>query len=275
MNSKRSMWKLLVGVASVGLFVTNCTIKSTDDDANGCTPGNKKDCTACNGVTGSQTCQDDGTYGDCVCPGSSNAGASSGGASSGGASSTAGSSSSNGGASYTAGYGGAAPSDGGASPGGAGEGGEGGAGVGIDPTDCTGCLNQLCAPEWEQCVLEDEKNPDISGGYCLSSTLDGSGQMEAVLGCIEKERMNGLVKRDAVRACGSSLGQSADPSFFQWPPDDMTPVTAQVLNCMADSPDEVDNPGAWADSTNIPSSGSPKPWIDGTCAKLACTSAQN
>jgi hypothetical protein len=267
MNSKRSMWKLLVSVACVGLFVTNCTIKTESDD--GCTPGKKKDCSACdNGVTGSQTCQDDGSYGACVCPGSVN-----GGSSSGGASNTAGSSATSGGKSSTAGSGGNTATDGGASSG-AGEGGEGGAAPAIDPTDCDGCLNQLCALEWGDCVAEDEKNPETPGNYCLSSKGDGSGQVEAVLDCIEKERKNGLVKRDVVRACGSSLGQSTDPSFFQWPPTDMTAVTAQVLNCMADSPTEL-NPGTWADSTNVPPSGSPKPWLDGTCAKLACTSAEN
>ncbi|HEX2670758.1 MAG TPA: hypothetical protein VHM25_07800 [Polyangiaceae bacterium] len=266
MNSKRSMWKLLVSVACVGLFVTNCTIKTdSDDDSNGCTPGNKKECNACNGVTGSQTCQDDGSYGECVCPGSSNAGASSGGASSGGSSS--------GGKSSTAGYGGWVSTDGGASSG-AGEGGAGGEGATIDPTDCAGCLYQKCALEWDQCVAEDEKNPETPGKYCLSSKLDGSGQIEKVLGCIEDARANGLVKRDAVRACGTTLGQNADPNAFSWPPDDMTAVTAQVLNCMADSPTEL-NPGTWADSTNIPPSGSPKPWLDDTCAKLACTSATN
>lgn len=275
MNSKRSMWKLLVGVACVGLLVTNCTVKTDDDndDTSGCTPGTKKNCNACaDNVTGSQTCQDDGSYGDCVCPGSVNAGASNG-----GGSNTAGAS--NGGASHAAGAGGA-PSDGGAAPAAAGEGGvdgeggEGGATLSIDPTDCYGCLNQLCAKEWEDCVVEDEKNPETAGNYCLSSKADGSGQIEAILACVENERAKGLVKRDVVRACGSSLGQSTDPSFFLWPPTDMTAVTAQVMNCMADALDE-DEPGTWADSTNIPTNGAPKPWLDGTCAKLACTSATN
>jgi len=263
--NKRSMWKLFLSAACVGLFVTNCTIKTDSDE--GCTPGKKKECNACdNGVTGSQTCQDDGSYGACVCPGSVN-----GGSSSGGASNAAGSSS--GGKSSTAGYGGSVPSDAGATAS-AGEGGEAGAGNGIDPTDCYGCLNTLCAPEWEECVLEDEDHPETAGRYCLSSTGDGTGQIEAVLDCIDRERKNGLVKRDVVRSCGSSLGQSTDPSFFQWPPTDMTAVTTQVLNCMADAPDET-TPGTWASSSNIPSSGSPKPWLDMTCAKLACTSAKN
>jgi len=267
MNSKRSMWKLLVGVASVGLFVTNCTIKSTDDDANGCTPGNKKDCTACNGVTGSQTCQDDGTYGDCVCPGSSNAGASSGGASSGGASSTAGSSSSNGGASYTAGYGGAAPSDGGASPGGAGEGGEGGA-TPVVFASCLDCLDARCAKEYAAC----DADPN-----CISADLDGSGQYERIATCIDKERIKGVVKRDVVRGCGVTIGASPDPDVISaWAPENMAATTTDLLNCMADAPGAA--PASWAnDDANFPVDSNdmihPTPWADGTCAKDACASA--
>lgn len=277
MNSKRSMWKLLVGVAGVGFLVTNCTIKSaTDDDTAGagnttsgsCSPVGKKvsgcTCPGNNSVS-YQLCTAEGIYGDCVCTATGSGGSSSGGSSSGGSSS--------GGKSSSAGYGGSVTADAGASPAAAGDAGAGGAGDVIDPTDCYGCLDQKCAPEWSDCVAEDEKNPETPGNYCLSSTGDGSGQIEAVLDCIENERMNGLVKRDVVRACGSSLGQSTDPSFFQWPPTDMTAVTTQVLNCMADATDEVTKPGRWADDTNIPPSGSPKPWLDGTCAKLACTSA--
>jgi len=279
MNSKRSIWKLLVGVACVGLFVTNCTVKTesdNDDDSSGCTVGKKKDCSACdNGVTGSQTCQDDGSYGPCVCPGSVNGGGSNGGGSNGGAANTAGASAS-GGASDTAGYAGTA-TDGGASS--AGEGGEGGAApIVIDPNDCVDCLTKLCAPEWDACADEDEDHPqdpiNAPGDYCLSKDIDGTGQIESVLGCIEAERAKGLVKREAVRACGASLGKSSDPSFFLWPPNQMTAATTGVINCMADAPDESENPGAWADSTNIPTSGSPKPWLDMTCAKLSCTSGK-
>ena len=274
MNSKRSMWKVFVGVVGVmgaGLLVTNCTIKSdtdatTDDDDTGCTPGKKKNgciCSADNS-TSYQVCKEDGTWDACYCTAGGVGGASSAGASSvAGATSTAGSSGSSttdGGSSSSAGEGGA--------------GGEAGAApITVDPNDCYDCLNKLCQLEWDDCVLEDENNPETPGNYCLSSELDGSGQIEAVLSCIETERSKGLVKRDAVRACGASLGQSADPSFFLWPPTDMTAVTAQVLNCMADAPDEV-NPGTWANSNNIPNNGSPKPWADMTCAKLSCTSAQ-
>jgi hypothetical protein len=269
MNSKRSMWKVLMGVAAVGLLVTNCTVK-TDDS---CDPGDKKNCDACDdNVTGSQTCQSDGSYGACVCPGSVTAGSSNGGGSSAGASNSGagkgGDTSSGGTSSSSAGQSG--------ETGEGGEGGEGGAIVApiVDPNDCYDCLDKLCRPEWEACVAEDETNPETAGNYCLHSKADGSGQAEAVLACIDAERSKGPVKRDVVRACGASLGQSADPTDnFIWAPNQMTAATAGLINCMADAPDELE-PGAWADSKNIPTSGAPKPWLDMTCAKLSCTSAQ-
>jgi len=271
MNSKRSMWKLLLGAAAVGLLVTNCTIKTeSDDDDTGCTLGQKKNCTACDGgITGYQTCQSDGTYDACYCPGSTNAGSSNGGGSSAGASNSSGGK-------------GGDTSSGGTSAGAAGEGGEGGEGGAsiapiIDPNDCYDCLNKLCTPEWDACVMEDENNPQdptAPGDYCLSSKGDDTGQIEAVLGCIEAERLKGPVKRDVVRACGASLGQSADPTDnFIWAPNQMTAATAGLINCMADAPDETE-PGSWADSKNIPNASAPKPWLDMTCAKLSCTSAQ-
>ncbi len=70
MNSKRSMWKVLLGVVGVGLLVTNCTLKTesdTDDDDTGCTPGKKKNgcvCSSDNSVS-YQICKDDGTYDAC------------------------------------------------------------------------------------------------------------------------------------------------------------------------------------------------------------------
>ncbi|HEY0467297.1 MAG TPA: hypothetical protein VGC79_24020, partial [Polyangiaceae bacterium] len=118
MNSKRSMWKVVLGVVGAGLLITNCTIK-TDDS---CTPGKKKNCEDCDhGVTGTQTCLDDGTYDACYCPGSNvGGGSSAAGSSSAGTSSEAGQA--NGGAANGgAANGGAA--NGGAANGGAGEGG--------------------------------------------------------------------------------------------------------------------------------------------------------
>ncbi|HEY3253207.1 MAG TPA: hypothetical protein VGJ91_04630 [Polyangiaceae bacterium] len=270
------MWKLFAGVAGAGLLLANCTIKTDDSSGSAgagnttsgeCSPVGKKvsGCTCAGNLVSYQVCTSEGIYGDCVCE-SGNGGASSAGASNAGAS--------NAGASYTAGYGGSTTNGGSSSSAGeGGEGGEGGAAPIIDPNDCYDCLNKLCQLEWDDCVLEDENNPETPGNYCLSSNADGTGQIEAVLACIEAERSKGLVKRDAVRACGASLGKSSDPSFFLWPPTDMTAVTAQVLNCMADDPDEM-NPGTWANSNNIPNNGSPKPWLDNTCAKLSCTSAQ-
>ena len=261
MNSKRSMWKLLVGVVSVSFLVTNCTIKSASDD--GCTPGKKKVCTACNGVTGSQTCQDDGTYGDCVCPGSENNGGSS--SSSGGSSSTGGSNTSSGGKSAAAGYGGSAPAEGGASPA---DGGEGGAGP-VVYADCLDCLADRCAKEYAACDADPE---------CISTDLDGSGQYERIAKCIDKERIKGVVKRDVVRGCGVTLGVSPDPDVISaWAPEDMAATTTNLLNCMADAPGA--KAASWAnDDANYPVDKNdminPTPWADGTCAKDACASAQ-
>jgi len=260
MNSKRSMWKLLVSVACVGLFVTNCTIKT--DDGDGCTPGKKKDCSACNGVTGTQTCQDDGSYGDCVCPGSSNAGASSGGASSGGASSGGASS---GGKSSTAGYGGTWM--GGGAPA-AGEGGAAGSGP-VVYADCLDCLADRCAKEYAACDADPA---------CISADLDGTGQYERIAACIDKERVKGVVRRDVVRGCGVTIGTSPNPDFISaWAPENMADTTTNLLNCMADAPGA--EPASWAnDDKNYPIDGNdmihPTPWADGTCAKDACASAQ-
>ena len=272
MNSKRSIWKVILGVVGMGLLVTNCTIKSDDDSA--CTEGAKKNgCECPDKSIGFQVCQDDGTYGACSCSAPNVGGGSNGGGSSGGAS--------NGGAPSAGSGNDAAGNAGEATGGAAGEGAEGGAGgavdVPVDPNDCYDCLSKRCVMEWEACESEDENNPEVSSvpeNYCLSSTGDGGGQIEKIMLCITAERAKGLVKREAVRACGSSIGQSADPSFFLWPPDNMTGATAGVMNCMADALDETE-PGAWADSTNIPTNGSPKPWADGTCAKLSCTSDQS
>jgi len=259
MNSKRSMWKLLVSVACVGLFVTNCTIKTDDDDSDGCTPGKKKDCSACdNGVTGSQTCQDDGSYGACVCPGSVNGGSSSGGASSGGASSGGASS---GGKSSTAG-------NGGNWMGSAGEGGEGGTGP-VVFADCLECLDARCAKEYAACDADAK---------CISAELDGSGQYERIAECIDKERVKGVVKRDVVRGCGVTIGANPDPDVISaWAPEGMADTTTNLLNCMADAPGA--EPASWAnDDKNYPIDNNdminPTPWADGTCAKDACASAQ-
>ncbi len=276
MNNKRSMWKLFFGGASVALLITNCTIKSASDTTTGdsCTTGDKTSgCKCSDNATGYQVCKSSGVYGSCVCPtgtvsigGGSNGDA---GDSSGGATSYAGATPYAGGTSYAG-----RNSSGGASTGEAGSGGEAGA-LPIDPADCTGCLNQLCMPEWAACAAEDETNapdPQEPNQYCLGSDKKpDTGQIELIMDCISAERFSGLVKRDIVRACGSSLGASADPQFFQWPPTNMTPATEALMNCMADAPTE-DMPGDWAtDPANFPA-GSPRPWDDGTCAKFSCTS---
>lgn len=256
MNSKRSMLTALFGVVSMGVLITNCTIKTaTDDDT--CTPGKKKNCTACdNGVTGTQTCQDDGTYDACVCPDSTV-----GGGSNGGASSSAGTSSS------SAGNGGAV-STGGASSSSAGEagaGGEGGEGPTVFAT-CGDCLDARCATEYNACF----DNPN-----CISAAVDGSGQYERIAKCINQERIKGLVKRDVVRGCGVTMGTSPAPDFSAWAPEGMDPTTTALINCMADAPGA--EPASWAnDDANYPVDAddniNPTPWPAGTCAKDACTS---
>ena len=263
MNSKQSLWKLILGAACVGLLVTNCTLKTDSDkgeEETGCTPGKKKSgCTCPGATTGYQLCEDDGTYAACTCP----TGNEGGGSNAGGPSSSAG-------ASYTAGYGGmtavaGAPPDG--------EGGEAGAGVSPISTDCGTCLTQLCAPEFAACEADNETTVVTPGDdYCLGQGVNAApGQFELIQDCITAERAKGPVKRDAVRACGSTIGASADPQSSVWAPPEMTPATENLMNCLADATDET-NPGAWAtDASNFPQ-GMPRPWDDGTCAKIACTS---
>src|SRR3954471_7259483 len=213
MNNKRSMWKLLFASVGVGFLVTNCTIKAAsdtaDDSSDSCTTGHKKPgCLCSDNATGYQVCAKDGVYGSCVCPDGT--------VSVGGASSSSAGANSGGNASYSGGtsYSGGSNSTAGAY-GDAGSGGEGGAPLLIDPADCTGCLSQLCVPEWAACAAEDENNvpdPDQPDQYCLGSDKKpDSGQIELIMDCITTERFSGLVKRDIVRACGSSLGSSANP----------------------------------------------------------------
>jgi hypothetical protein len=281
MNSKRSIWKLLLGGASVGLFVTNCTIQSTSDKgtagdtgsaatgnvaSGSCTPGKTLNGCTCKGnLVSYQTCLSNGTYGACACAADNGNGGAP--AENGGASSVAGTLSGGGysGGQVVAGEAGAAEA-----------GAAGVAGLHLDPTDCTDCLSKLCAPEFNLCAMEDEKSPPDpaqADQYCLSSMGDGSGQIEKIIACITTERANGLVKRDVVRACGSTIGMFSNPMFTAWAPPNMTAATEALVNCMADDPNETD-PGAWATNpANFPAAG-PLPWSDGTCAKFSCTSAE-
>jgi hypothetical protein len=257
MNSKRSMWKVLLGVVGMGLLVTNCTIKTTDDDDIGCTEGTKNPGCICSGdnSVSYQLCNAEGTWDACYCTGSSAGGASS----SGGSSSGAGTSNS------SAGKGGASTT-GGASSSAAGEGGEAGEGPTVFAT-CGDCLDARCAAEYNACF--DDPN-------CISANVDGSGQYERIAECINTERVNGLVKRDVVRGCGVTMGASADPDYGLWAPEGMSPATTNLLNCMADAPGAA--PASWAnDDANYPVDANdminPTPWPAGSCAKDACTSA--
>lgn len=273
MNNKQSAWKLLMTVAATGLLITNCTLTTATDNGSAgsgnntagagnntagannsagvgnaasgeCSPVGKKfsGCICPGNLVSYQTCQSDGTYGNCVCGTNGQGGASNGGNA------------------------GAGSND-------AGAGGEGGDGA-LEIVDCYTCLVARCAPEWDACTMNDETNanPD-TGEYCISSSLDGSGQIERIMDCITTERAAGLAKRDQVRACGSSIGLSASPNNFVWAPLTMTPETENLMNCMADSPTET-MPGNWATSpSNFPASG-PRAWDAMTCAKDFCTSAQ-
>jgi len=314
MNIKRSYFHVLWASLTVGLLLTNCTVKSSDDD--GCTKGKKHNGCDCPGeLVGYQVCGSDGTYGDCVCgkgagddpcsqgdkvsgcecsgnavgyqvcdaegvygsckcPSGSDDGG--GGDGSGGTSSgTGGTSSSTGGTggyagsnANTSGSGGSAGSN--VSP--AVDGGAGGAGGSgglpdFDPEDCEACLQALCKTEFEAC-LDDEQ--------CISADADGSGQYERISACINGERVNGLVTRDVVRGCGVTIGASPDPDLASlWAPENMSPTTTNLLNCMATSSSETPN-ADWANSDdNFPVEDGmvkPTPWPADSCAKLACTS---
>lgn len=302
MNGKRTYWQLLLASAGVGLLITNCTIKTTSDDgmggsgnttANGgagnttsgtCTVGTRVSgciCMSDNHVS-SQLCGSDGLYGACDCAVASTGGTSSGGTSAGGASAAG---SSGAGASTSGGYAGSA---GYAGSGTAGTGGASACSSGISTADdCYDCLGKACATELTACEAEDEAHPDsVTGDYCLKNNPQADdGQMDSILNCIAAERGKlmaagkTVVKRDIVRACGSTIGASSNPSNFIWAPQEMTKATKDLMNCMADAPTAA-MPGAWADS-NDPASfmqdadgglPTPLPWADCTCAKTSCTS---
>ena len=253
MNSMRSMWKLFVGVAGMGLLITNCTIKTDDSTSSAgagntasgeCTAGKKfSGCTCAGNVVSYQICTAEGIYGACVCDDTSAAGSSSGGASSAGATSTAG----------------AAPI------GDAGAGGE----APVVYATCEDCLADRCQKEFDAC----DADPN-----CISADVDGSGQYERIAKCINAERVNGLVKRDVVRGCGVTIGANPMADVVsEWAPEGMAATTTNLLNCMADAPGA--DPASWAnDDANYPVTGNdminPTPWPAGTCAKDACTSAK-
>ena len=294
MNGKRSYWKLLMASAGVGLFITNCTIKSATDDGTGnggvgnassgsCTAGTRVSgciCLSDNHVS-SQLCGSDGLYGACDCAASSTGGTSSAGGttSTAGTTGTAGTTSTGG---TTGGYSGSGGSSGSST---AGTGGASMCSTGITTADdCYDCLAKACATELAACAAEDEGHVDPdTGDYCLKNNpMADDGQMDSILNCIAMEQGKPgttVVKRDVVRACGSSIGTNADPTTqFIWAPPTMTAATKNLMNCMADAPAAA-MPGAWADSNDPasfaqdPDGGfpTPLPWADCTCAKTSCT----
>jgi hypothetical protein len=303
MNIKRSYFHVLLASLTVGLLLTNCTIKSVEDDGS-CTKGKRHNgCDCGSGIVGYQVCGSDGTYGDCVCgkgpatddtctkgdkvSGCSCAGSVVGyqvcdaegvygscvcpsGGGDGGSGGTQ--------ASLTAGTGGVSSSTSGSSSGGSsgssvasandgGAGGEGGTPQ-LDPEDCEACLAALCKTELDAC-LDDPQ--------CISADADGSGQYERISNCINAERVNGLVTRDKVRGCGVTIGASSDPDLISdWAPEGMAPATTNLLNCMGTSSSQTPN-ADWANSdANFPVDGqgmiNPTPWPSDSCAKLSCTS---
>ena len=130
-----------------------------------------------------------------------------------------------------------------------------------DPNDCEECLAVLCKDEYDACV-NDETAP--------TSCFD---QYAAIIDCIDSERENGLVKRDAVRACGVSIGNSSTGNLNDaWAPQGMLPATTDLLNCLATSASDPKGPNPdWAnDASNFPAAG-PTPWPADSCAKFSCT----
>lgn len=270
MNIKRSFLSALFASAAIGLFVTNCTVK--EDNSDECDKGDKDSGCACpGGLTGYQVCDSDGVFGECVCPDDNSGGGtkntSGSGNSSGGDDTDTGGKTNNGGTGATTSY--AGSGDGGSpeATGGTGEGG----GPAIDPADfvdCDDCLDKLCKKEFDACFADTQ---------CFSETGDGTGQYERISLCIETERENGVVKRDAVRGCGVTMGVSPNADLAaDWAPEGMVPATTNLINCLATSSSETPS-NEWAENNdeNFPvvnNMVAPKAWPEDSCAKLACTS---
>ncbi len=270
MHIKRSFFKAFLASATVGLLLASCTIKESSGDE--CEKGDRDSgCRCPDGAVGYQVCGSDGVFGSCQCPdapGTAGSKNTSGSSNSSGGDDGGGSGGTNGGTTST--------ETGGSGDGGSteavGGGGEGGAPFTInpedfDPEDCTACLQQLCQSELSAC-LDDTR--------CFSEEGDGSGQYERISLCIERERINGVVKRDAVRGCGVTIGISPDADLAaDWAPEGMAPATTNLLNCLATSGTETPN-ADWANSDdNFPIIDDmivPTPWPEDSCAKLGCTS---
>lgn len=263
MNIKRSYFKLLMASAGVGLFLANCTVKNASDDTGeGCEKGDKDSgCDCPGGLTGYQVCDSDGVFGSCVCP-DDNSGTAGKSGNTGGTSNAGGEPNmSTAGKTYTAGAGGEAPVD----PAAGGAGGEGGAPTfDFDPDDCESCLQVLCATELSACLADDTNVPSCFDQY------------QAIIGCIDDQRVSGLVKRDIVRACGVNIGSGPVASLNDaWQPAGLTDEATNLLNCMATSSSEEPN-ADWANADeNYPLDANnmlaPTPWPEDSCAKLSCT----
>ena len=276
MKSLRSSFGLLLAAFGAALLFANCKVTSVESDES-CTPNETHHCTCSNGDEGSQVCNSKGTaYNACRCEGTDGGGsANNGNGGEGNTGTDGGTSGSSTGGTSNGGTSNGGTSNGGTSSGGtanaAGMGGGGEAGrpntEDIDPTDCAACLATLCPTQWQACEAD---------ANCQSSDLDGTGQYERIQnGCIEPERRSSVVKRDVVRGCGVSIGQSTDPDYLSdWAPEEMAQSTVALMNCMAMGSKNPD--ASWAnDENNFPiveGVVEPVPWPEGTCAKLACTS---
>lgn len=277
MKSARSVLKLVLSSAVTLLLASHCVVKTNTDDT--CEINTFKLCTCASGESGKKACNAQGTgYGACICDGtnpgtggsnttggsnaSGGSGETSGGSASGGGSSTGGSSpkggSANSGGSATT-TGGAGNSGGANDAGGGGvsDAGSGGDGGGATGDSCIDCLSMKCGDELDACLADE---------LCISPDSDGSGQFEQVSICVESQRPMGSVKRQALRDCGTMVSQNLNAG---WPPEDMTPATLNLINCLATGSSGLATSNDWAADENLM-----QKWVAGTCAQLACTSAQ-
>jgi hypothetical protein len=238
MKSARSLSKLLVSGAAVAALVTSCTIETKSSD--GSTGGSSS------GTTGGSSATTGGA--DATTGGTSSTTGGSSVATGGSSAATGGSRATTGGSVNAAGSGGD-PSGGIGGEGASDAGGQGGASF----DDCDACADAKCTAEFDAC-LDDP--------ICITEDVNGTGQYEVIIDCMEKIRATRPLKRIDLRNCGTTVGTGS-----AWPPDGMAPTTLNLVNCIATgvTGDSMNN--AWADNANISN-----PWAANSCAKLACTS---
>jgi hypothetical protein len=248
MKRTRSLSMLLVSGLVVGALVSSCTIETKSGDGSG---GSSSGTT---GGTSSGT-----TGGSAATTGGSEANTGGSAATTGGSAATTGGSATTTGGSSAAGAGGSSAGAGGddtqvGGNGGAANAGAGGEG-GVSFDDCDTCLDTKCTAELDACLADTQ---------CISDDLNGSGQYEQVVACVEGIRTTRPVKRIDLRDCGNSVGSNLNNL---WPPDEMTVATVDLINCMATGVANEAGNSAWANQANVTNA-----WAPASCAKLACTS---